>query len=107
MFFLDALSSKEEEPILILDDSTKIFEIEDYSLFLEDTYILWIIYLFILFIFLNILLYIHNILYVFLLRDDSEQFLCGILPFARKQQCYSIKKYNIIMIENNITEGIL
>ena len=51
MFFLDALSSKEEEPILVLDDSTKIFEIEDYSLFLEDTYILWIIYLFILFIF--------------------------------------------------------
>ena len=34
MFFLDALSSKEEEPILDLDDSTKIFEIEDYSLFL-------------------------------------------------------------------------
>ena len=40
MFFLDALSSKEEEPILVLDDSTKIFEIEDYSLFLENSYIL-------------------------------------------------------------------
>ena len=65
MFFLDALYSKEEEPILVLDDSTKIFEIEDYSLFLENSYILWIIYLFILFIFLNILLYIQNILYVF------------------------------------------
>ena len=37
MFFLDALSSKEEEPILVLDDSTKIFEIEDYILFLEDS----------------------------------------------------------------------
>ena len=37
MFFLDALSSKEEEPILVLDDSTKIFEIEDYTLFLEDS----------------------------------------------------------------------
>ena len=34
MFFLDALSSKEEETVLVLDDSTKIFEIEDYSLFL-------------------------------------------------------------------------
>ena len=86
MFFLDALYSKEEEPILVLDDSTKIFEIEDYSLFLENSYILWIIYLFILFIFLNILLYIQNILYVFLLSlDDSKQLLCGILPFIRKQ----------------------
>ena len=28
MFFLDALSSKEEEPILVLDDSRKIFEIK-------------------------------------------------------------------------------
>ena len=38
MFFLDALSSKEEEPILVVDDSTKIFEIkEDYNLFLEDS----------------------------------------------------------------------
>ena len=38
MFFLDALSSKEEEPILVLDDSTKIFEIEeDYIWFLEDS----------------------------------------------------------------------
>ena len=38
MFFLDALSSKEEEPILVLDDSRKIFEIkEDYNLFLEDS----------------------------------------------------------------------
>ena len=37
MFFLDALSSKEEEPTIVLDDSTKIFEIEkDYTLFLED-----------------------------------------------------------------------
>ena len=51
MFFLDALSSKEQEPILVLDDPTKIFQIEDYSLFLEDSYILCIIYLFILLIF--------------------------------------------------------
>ena len=41
MFFLDALSSKEEEPILVLDDSTKIFEIDDYSLILEDSYIFY------------------------------------------------------------------
>ena len=38
MFFLDALSSKEEEPILVLDNSMKIFIIEeDYTLFLEDS----------------------------------------------------------------------
>ena len=38
MFFLDALSSKEEEPILVLDNSMKIFIIEEhYTLFLEDS----------------------------------------------------------------------
>ena len=37
MIYLDALSSKEEDPILVLDDSTQIFEIEDYTLFLEDS----------------------------------------------------------------------
>ena len=38
MIYLDALSSKEEDPILVLDDSTQIFEIEeDYTLFLKDS----------------------------------------------------------------------
>ena len=38
MFFLDALSSKEEEIMLILDDSTKIIDIEeDYTLFLDES----------------------------------------------------------------------
>ena len=38
MIYLDALSSKKEDPILVLDNSTQIFEIEeDYTLFLEDS----------------------------------------------------------------------
>ena len=38
MIYLDALSSKKEDPILVFDDSTQIFEIEeDYTLFLEDS----------------------------------------------------------------------
>ena len=38
MIYLDALSSKEEDPILVWDDSTQIFEIEeDYTLFLKDS----------------------------------------------------------------------
>ena len=38
LFFYFILWSKEEEPILVLDDSIQIFEIEqDYSLCLEDS----------------------------------------------------------------------